>query len=61
MNDSSKLLGATELTNGAGVIHLPAKLYRRGTYTFTLVYSGDDAVEGSSADVTFQVRNPGGR
>ena len=60
MHDGSKLLGTTELTNGAGVIHLRAMLLRRGTYTFTLVYSGDDAVQGSSADVTFHVTNRNG-
>lgn len=55
-----ELLRTTTLTNSAGVIHLPAKLFQRGTYTFTLIYSGDDKVKGSSANVTFHVTNPAG-
>jgi len=61
LRDGSKVLGTTDLTDGSGVIHLPAKLLRRGTYTFTLVYSGDNSVKPSSADVTFHVTNPGGQ
>jgi hypothetical protein len=37
LRNGSTVLGRTQLTNGAGVIHLPAKLFKRGTYVFTLV------------------------
>jgi 5'-nucleotidase len=60
LRNGSTVLGRTQLTNGVGVIHLPAKLLKRGTYILTLVYSGDNAVKGSSATVTFHVTNPGG-
>ena len=59
--DHGVVIGTATLSHGSAVIVLPEKSYKRGTYTFTVAYSGDDEVQPGSAPVTLTVTNPAGK
>ncbi|GAB6986670.1 ExeM/NucH family extracellular endonuclease [Nocardioides pyridinolyticus] len=58
--DGHRVLGTATLQDGAAVISLPKKALKRGTYTFTVTYAGDEQVEAGSTEVTVRVTNPAG-
>jgi 5'-nucleotidase len=58
--DGARVLGTSTLEEGLGVVTLPKKSLERGTYTFTVDYSGDEHVAPGSTEVTVRVTNPAG-
>ena len=58
--DGSEVLGQAILADGSAVVTLPKKALKRGTYTLTVSYSGDEAVSPSSTTVTVRVTSPAG-
>ncbi|MCB8956674.1 MAG: ExeM/NucH family extracellular endonuclease [Nocardioides sp.] len=58
--DDHRVLGTATLVDGAAVVQLPAKALKRGTYTLTVTYSGDEQVEPGSTQVQVRVTNPAG-
>ena len=58
--DGDRELGSAELADGHAVIQLPKKSLKRGTYTFTVSYSGDADVAPGTDTVTVRVTNPAG-
>ena len=59
--DHGVVIGSATLSDGSAVIVLPKKSYKRGAYTLTVAYSGDDAVQPGSTDVTLTITNPAGK
>ncbi|HEU5038971.1 MAG TPA: ExeM/NucH family extracellular endonuclease [Nocardioides sp.] len=56
-----RVLGTAVLDDdGATVVQLPKKSLKRGTYTLTVQYSGDEHVEAGSTEVQVRVTNPAG-
>ena len=53
--EGEKVLGESPLTAGAATVTVPARTLKPGTHDLTVVYAGDQHVQGASTPLTVQV------